>query len=74
MKQVKLSDEALDALNKPLDGQGGWQDFMQKLQGQCQQGTLSYDDDDFERIKRCADGKGGYQNRFKKILSCIYNT
>lgn len=71
MKQVKLTDEALDALNKPLNGRGGWQNFIKKLQGQCNIGILSYNDDDFEKIKKCADGNGGYQGRFKKILSCI---
>lgn len=70
---VTLNTDALEALNMPINGQGGFQDFMKKLQNQCQNGVLTYDDDDLQRLRDYANdyGIGGYQSRFKKILDCI---
>lgn len=75
MYSVKLNQEAIDNLSKSVNGEGGHQNLLRKLQGQYdkESQTLEYDNDDLEKIERYSEeyGKGSFQNRFKSILSCI---
>ncbi|WP_270968403.1 hypothetical protein [Campylobacter upsaliensis] len=77
MAKVILNQEAVDLLTKPVNGDGGHQKLLTKLQSQCgNANVLTYDNDDLEKIKRYAEnyGEGGFQNRFKAILKCIENS
>lgn len=71
--RVKLDQEAIKAIETLVNGQGGHQTLLLKLKGQFDCPYLSYDEEDYEKLKRYAYsyGQGGYQSRFKKILSCI---
>ena len=71
--RVTLNIEALEALNMPIIGNGGFQSFMRKLQNQCQNGVLTYDDADLQTLIGYSNnyGSGGYENRFRAILDCI---
>lgn len=75
MSRVKLNDNAIEELNKPISGKGGNQDFLKKLKSQYDHNDkiLEYDDNDLEKLKRYANeyGNGGFQTRFKAILSCV---
>ena len=68
MNSVKLNQNAIDALNKEVNGNGGHQNLMKKLKGQydSSNGVLKYDDNDLEKIRRYS-----IQYRFKAILACI---
>lgn len=70
---VQLSQEAIEALSKSVNGDGGHQALLRKLQRQCNGGTLELYEDDLEKLRRYSEdyGDGGYQSRFKAILSCI---
>lgn len=75
MNEVILDHEAIKMLNKSVNGDGGFQDFLRKLQSQFDKETktLKYSEDDKRRIKECAEyGKGGgFEDRFKAINECI---
>ncbi|VYT11892.1 hypothetical protein [Campylobacter ureolyticus] len=70
---VHLSQSALNGINKEVQGSGGFQTLMRKLQKQLNGTELHYSDDDLEKIKRYAKeyNNGGYQNIFEEILKCI---
>lgn len=73
MKEVILDQQAMDLLMKEVNGTGGHQSLLRKLQGQVADTKLKYDEEDIEKIERYARdyGKGGFQDRFKAILECI---
>ena len=75
MSSIKLDKNAVDAVNKEVNGNGGHQNLMKKLQDQydCGNGVLKYDDSDLEKLMRYSSkyGKGGFQDRFRVILACI---
>lgn len=74
-RQVRLDNEAHDKLMEPINGQGGLQRLLRKLQSQYDQQTkiLIYNDEDRGKINRYANDykNGGYQDRFRAILRCI---
>ena len=71
--EVILDPQAMDLLRKEVNGTGGHQSLLRRLQKQLTGTKLKYDDEDFEKIKSYAYdyGKGGFQDRFKAILKCI---
>lgn len=73
MHEVVLNNEAVEAINKPVNGIGGHQQLMNKLKSQLNGIKLKYDEDDFEKLQRYANdyGQGGFQGRFKAVLKCI---
>ncbi len=75
MYSIKLDSNAIEQLLKPVNGDGGYQSLMRKLQAQYNHnnGILEYDGDDLEKLKRYANEyeSGGFQGRFKAILNCI---
>jgi hypothetical protein len=61
-------------LMRPVAGQGGWQDFFEKLQEQIEDDggggvLLTLEDTDIGRAMRGMVGDGGFQGRLKKILA-----
>ena len=71
--EVILDQQAMDLLMKKVNGTGGHQSLLRRLQEQLTGTKLKYDEEDFEKIKSYADdyGKGGFQDRFKAVLKCI---
>lgn len=71
--KIKLSSEAKNKLLKPVEGNGGYQFFLKKLQRQFENGILELLENDLEKLKRYSEdyGNGGYQGQFKAILDCI---
>ena len=70
---VDLTDDELAALNQPVNGQGGFQDFMRHLQSQVNAATktIKLTDDDLAEIPRFAfDYKqGGFEGRLLKTFA-----
>lgn len=63
--QVQLSSSAAARLDRPVSGNGGFQQLLRKLQLQRDGGQLVLDDGDLERLQRYsyAYGSGGFQDR-----------
>lgn len=71
---VKLNQEAIDNLSKSVNGNGGYQELLRKLQGQYDKDSqiLNYNDDDLKKMRRYNKyDEGGFENRLQSILSCI---
>ncbi|MCX2717480.1 hypothetical protein OQH61_07015 [Helicobacter sp. MIT 21-1697] len=74
MYSVKLNQKAISYLSKPVNGNGGYQELLRKLQGQYDQDsqTLNYNDDDLEKMRRYNKyDEGGFENILQSILFCI---
>ncbi|WP_300856781.1 hypothetical protein [uncultured Helicobacter sp.] len=74
MRSVKLNQEAIRKLLKPVNGNGGYQKLLRKLQGQYDKGSqiLNYNDDDLEKMRKYnKHDEGGFENILQSILSCI---
>jgi len=69
--RVELGPEALNALMRPLAGQGGFQSLLRSLQqGVDPSGVLILTPDVVERIARYVHGygRGGFQGRLDGLL------
>jgi hypothetical protein len=70
--RVELGPEALNALMRPLAGQGGFQSLLRFLQASVDpSGVLTLTPDAVERIARYVHsyGRGGFQGRLDALLS-----
>jgi len=65
MPQFPLSPAATRALAKPVNGQGGHQTLLRRLQKQVADGVLTVDVADMEKMLRymLSYGRGGFQDR-----------
>lgn len=63
--QIPLSKGALAALSKPVNGKGGHQTLLRRLQKQIEEGVLTVSSADMEKIVRylLSYGRGGFQSR-----------
>jgi hypothetical protein len=70
--KIKLNQDEFDALNKPVNLNGGFQRFLYELQTRIKPGTkiLNLGNRDIEQILRYKQNpaKGGFQSRFNKIF------
>ena len=62
---LELTPHALARLLRPVNGQGGFQQLLRKLQSQLNGSVLTLDDDDIEKLDRYSHtyGLGGFQDR-----------
>lgn len=65
--RFNLNPAEVAELNKPVNGQGGYQTLFQKLQPLIKRnGSITLDDETLGRIIRmCAYGSGGFQGRLR---------
>lgn len=63
--QIRLSPQALAALSKPVNGRGGHQTLLRRLQRQIDDGVLTASPGDIEKMIRymLSYGRGGFQQR-----------
>lgn len=63
--EIPLSARAIAALSKPVNGQGGHQTLLRRLQKQIDDGVLSVSPADAEKMLRylLSYGTGGFQQR-----------
>lgn len=67
---VALDDVEAAYLDRPVQGKGGWQNLLRKLQGQrISESLLWLIDDDPDTIRRYCKGDGGFQGRLRRLLS-----
>jgi hypothetical protein len=71
---IPLSDDGLAAVLKPVNGRGGFQDVMRRVQARLIKTSLELDEDDYDALlKACSQNKGGggFQARARAILTDI---
>lgn len=70
--RIKLNQDEFDALNKPVNLNGGFQRFLHELQARIKPGSkiLNLSNRDIEQILKYKQNpaKGGFQSRFNKIF------
>lgn len=69
--KIKLSASQIEALNKPIAGQGGFQGLLSTLRRKAgNSGELSLTDNEIGRISRYAFryNNGGWQGRLEAIF------
>ena len=67
---VQLTPDQVDFLNRPLQGQGGYQSLLARLQRNMNGNLLRLTQDDCEKVVRYATqyGQGGFQERLTSII------
>ena len=75
--RVSLTDSDLFYLSRPINGSGGFQDLLRRLQSgiDSRARTLTIRSSDIERVLRYANdyGTGGFQGRLGSIAHDIGN-
>ncbi len=71
--RVRLTDEQKALLSKPVQGQGGYQSLLRRLQGSMVGDELALTLADAERLIRSSEsyGSGGFQDRLRSILTAV---
>lgn len=72
MPTIMLNADERTALNEPVEGQGGFQTLLTRLQSRLQPtGELELCDEDVETIRRYRReyGGGGWQERLDRIFA-----
>ncbi len=66
---VQLTPDPVDFLNRPIQGQGGYQSLLARLQSNMHGNLFRLTQDDCEKVARYAMqyGQGGFQERLKSI-------
>lgn len=69
MIQIELSDGEREAIERPVNGEGGFQSFLRRLQGQLVGNTLTISEEDVRRAIRYSTsyGQGGFEDRLGPI-------
>lgn len=67
---IHLSLEEMDNLMLPVNGKGGFQSLIKKLQIQTENNTLYLFETDIKRINSYTQGKGkgGFQSRLRPVV------
>ena len=70
---VKLGKDAVNVLMKPVNGQGGFQTLMRKLQGRVRGRQVWVTGDDIVRINKyvTGTGQGGFQGRLSPFMGIV---
>jgi hypothetical protein len=70
---VNLTTDELDALRRPVSGQGGFQSLLRRMQNQIAGNTLVLNESDGERLIRYAEryGSGGFQGRLERVVQQV---
>lgn len=70
---ITLTQDELDALQRPVSGQGGFQSLLRRLQNQIAGNTLVLNDTDGERLVRYGEkyGQEGFQGRLKRVVQQV---
>jgi hypothetical protein len=70
LRQVKLHPQTAAMLRRPINGRGGFQSLMRRIQLGLQGRTLKVSQDDLDALIRAVSGpgKGGFQQRARSIL------
>lgn len=71
---VSITLDVESAIRKPIEGQGGFQDLLRKLQGQLNvdSSVLAVTDEDIERIVRYKTYEpGGFEERLAPVLELL---
>ena len=69
--RIVVSGDQAKELLKPVNGQGGFQSLLRRLQKTMEvQVILSVNDEDFKRLSGYMDlyGSGGYQDRIIRLI------
>ena len=72
MPTITLNEDERTALNEPIEGQGGFQTLLTRLQNGLQPtGELELSDEDVDTIRRYRHeyGAGGWQERLDRIFA-----
>jgi len=66
-----LNEDEIEKLNRDIQGQGGFQSLLGKLQSKLHDHSLTLDLDEIEMIARYVNryGEGGFQGRLEGVLS-----
>jgi hypothetical protein len=70
---IALLPDELEALQRPIKGQGGFQGLLRRIQNQIVGSTLVLNETDAERLLRYVDryGQGGFQGRLQRIVQQV---
>lgn len=62
---IVLTAAEVEQLRRPVNGQGGWQSLLRRLQSRLVGSTLTLSPSDLARIRKYRDsyGTGGWQTR-----------
>jgi hypothetical protein len=73
MHTIELSHDELDYLNKPVNGQGGFQDLLRSLGAQRQGNQQSFTSAQAERVLRYSSkyGQGGFEDRLLTFVEKV---
>lgn len=69
MLNIELTDDELELLSRPVDGEGGFQDILRLMKSREQEGMLSVSGTEARKIIRYARtyGQGGFQDRLRAL-------
>jgi hypothetical protein len=70
---IELSATEAEYLSKPINGHGGYQSMLRRLQPMVQSGQLVMPREEAERLCAYANryGQGGFQGRLKSIAAKV---
>ena len=71
--RLELGPEAVAALRREVNGEGGFQSLLRALQRQLKGNELTLTPDLVEKIARYVDryGQGGFQGRLDTVLAAL---
>ncbi len=67
---INLTDEQLELMRRPLNGSGGWQTLLRRLQSRLADSDLELSVEDVARVLRYSRryGSGGFQGRLTGVI------
>jgi len=73
MLTVRLSEDVVERLSRPIVGEGGFQGILRLLRDRTEDGTLSVAVGEAQRIVRYVDdyGGGGFQQRLRPLADSL---
>jgi len=73
MFQVRLTKDMVERLEKPIRGQGGYQQLLRMLASNSKAGDLSVDLSTARKIIRYVEkyGRGGFQTRLRAVAASL---
>jgi hypothetical protein len=70
---ITLTDEELAVLKRPVNGEGGWQNSLRRIQAKFEGNRITLSADEVDQILRQTQsyGPGGFQNRLYMLIQAI---